>query len=81
MQLPVVYIFSVVLLHALLIGICCADQSLFPETVTDQLHTDGQSLGIRAAGNADTGQVWVLGLPPNAVEQPQNIFVFVASST
>ena len=28
-----------------------------------------------------TGQVWVLGLPPNAVEQPQNIFVFVASST
>ena len=49
-------IFSIVLLHALLIGICCADQSLFPETVTDQLHTDGQSLGIRAAGNADTGQ-------------------------
>ena len=28
-----------------------------------------------------TGQVWVLGAPPNAVEQPQNIFVFVASST
>ena len=23
----------------------------------------------------------VIGLPPNAVEQPQNIFVFVASST
>ena len=28
-----------------------------------------------------TGQVWVLGAPPNAVEQPQKIFVLVASST
>ena len=50
-----VYI-SVILLHALLIGICRTDQSLFPEAVTNQLHTDGQSLRIRAAGNADTGQ-------------------------
>ena len=28
-----------------------------------------------------TGQVWVFGSAPNAVEQPQNIFVLVASST
>ena len=28
-----------------------------------------------------TGQVWVLGSPPNWVEQEQKIFVFVASST
>ena len=28
-----------------------------------------------------TGQVWVLGAPPNAVEQPQKILVLVASST
>ena len=28
-----------------------------------------------------TGQVWLLGAPPKAVEQPQKIFVFVANST
>ena len=28
-----------------------------------------------------TGQVCVFGAPPNSVEQPQKIFVFVASST
>ena len=28
-----------------------------------------------------TGQVWALGLPPKAVEQPQKILVRVASST
>ena len=28
-----------------------------------------------------TGQVWVLGSAPNSVEQPQNIFETVPSST
>ena len=28
-----------------------------------------------------TGQVWVFGAPPNSVEQEQNIFDFVLSST
>ena len=28
-----------------------------------------------------TGQVWVFGSAPNSVEQPQNIFDFVLSST
>jgi hypothetical protein len=28
-----------------------------------------------------TGQTWVFGSPPNAVPQPQNIFVRVPSST
>ena len=28
-----------------------------------------------------TGQVWLLGAPPKAVEHPQKIFVFVANST
>ena len=50
-----VYI-SVVLLHALLIGIRCTDQCLLFEAVTDELHADRQALGIRTAGNADTGQ-------------------------
>ena len=49
-------IFSVVLLHALLIGICRTDQCLLFEAVTDELHADRQALGIRTAGNADTGQ-------------------------
>ena len=49
-------IFSVVLLHALLIGIGCTDQCLLFEAVTDELHADRQTLGIRTAGNADTGQ-------------------------
>ena len=49
-------IFSVVLLHALLIGIGCTDQCLLFEAVTDELHADRQALGIRTAGNADTGQ-------------------------
>ena len=49
-------IFSVVLLHALLIGIGCTDQRLLFEAVTDELHADRQALGIRTAGNADTGQ-------------------------
>src|SRR3982751_2327059 len=39
-----------------------------------------------AAGSApgrprQTGQTWVLGSAPNPVRQPQNIFVFVPSST
>ena len=28
-----------------------------------------------------TGQVWLFGAPPNAVEQPQKIFVLLANST
>jgi hypothetical protein len=28
-----------------------------------------------------TGQTWEFGAPPNSVEHPQNIFVFVESST
>ena len=28
-----------------------------------------------------TGHTFIFGLPPNAVEHPQNIFVFVLSST
>ena len=50
-----VYI-SVILLHALLIGICRTDQCLLFEAVTDELHADRQAFGIRTAGNADTGQ-------------------------
>ena len=31
--------------------------------------------------NLVTGQVWLFGAPPNAVEQPQKIFVLLANST
>ena len=48
-----------------LIGDCFSEKKLFRAAYTYE----------------QTGQVWVFGAPPNAVEQPQKIFVLVASST
>ena len=39
------------------------------------------STGSEPGSPRQVGQTWVLGSAPNSVEQPQNIFVTVPSST
>ena len=54
-----------------LIGDCFQEKKLIRAAYT----YDGKAPGIPV----QTGQVWVLGAAPNAVEQPQKILVFVGA--
>lgn len=47
----------------------------------EKLPSENELSGREPGIPVQTGQVCVFGAPPNAVEQPQKIFVFVANST